>query len=152
MTKHASHFHRVGDSKEQEYLAGWQRARAELDNFRRRVKEERVGQQHMALQALIVELLPLADNLRAAAAHVPAELAAHPWVVGIIHIERQYGQLLAQLGVEVIGTVGEEFNPACHEAVAAVAGGGEGKVVEVLQPGYKMGEKVLRPAKVKVSE
>lgn len=151
MRKHASHFHRVGETKEQEYLEGWRRARAELDNFRRRVKEEKVGQQQMALQALIVELLPLADNLRAMAAHVPVELVAHPWVEGVLHVERQFSRLLTQLGVEILGVAGEKFNPAWHEAVEKMGGGEEVRVVAVLQPGYKMGEKVLRPAKVKVS-
>lgn len=151
MTRHASHFHRVGDGKEQEYLAGWQRARAELDNFRKRLASEGQEQRQAARHTLIHALLPLADNLQAMISHLPPQLAADPWAAGVVHIARQYDQLLAELGVKVFGAAGELFDPAKHEAVEKVAGEDKEKVAEVLQRGYKIGGKVIRPAKVKVS-
>lgn len=149
--KHASHIHSGKAGKEQEYLEGWQRARAELDNFRKQMRLEVAAQAQRASQANIPKVLALADNFQAIMSHVPPELAGNAWVQGVLHVARQCDQLLAELGVEVFGAVGEQFDPRRHEAVEQIAGEGESKVVAVLQRGYKTGDLVLRPAKVKVS-
>ncbi len=135
------------ESKEQEYLRGWQQAQADLANFRKRMHEE---QAHMSVRAkagMLEALLPIADNFRAIAAHAPEELKNNPWAQGVLHVARQVEQLLSELGVEIISQTGIPFDPHIHEAVA-----GEGELVsDVVQAGYRLGEKVLKPAKVRVS-
>lgn len=151
---YAARAHGARASREQEYLEGWQRARAELHNWRRRRQAQQGAELARARQEAIVPLLQLADNFQALLQHVPAELVDHAWVDGVSHVARQMEQLLREFGVEIINGAPVPFNPAWHEAVASVPGGKgavSGQVVEVVQPGYKMGEWILRPAKVKVA-
>lgn len=150
---HARQSHSVPSSKEQEYLEGWRRARAEFANFRKRMLEQ---QQHLSLQAkrqAIEPLLAVADNFRAVADHVPEDLKDNPWTQGVVHVARQLEQLLADLGVSEVGGKGQPFDPQLHEAVEESSESElpSGSVMAVVQPGYKLGETLLRPARVKVS-
>jgi molecular chaperone GrpE len=151
---HAEQAHHGGESpKEKEYLEGWQRSRAELVNFRKRVAEQQSAYSQQALKQVIEPLLSLADNLRTMLAHQPAELKDHPWVTGVAHIARQMDQVLAEYGVTLIGETGSEFDPTLHEAIEHVdsAEHPSGQVVAVVQAGYRLGDDVIRPARVKVS-
>lgn len=142
------------DDRARQYLTGWQRERAALANLRRRLAAEQTATRERLTQEITQSLLTLADNFRAMTAHTPTAFVDHPWTQGVHHIARQLEQLLAAYGVTPIDTaVGTVFNPALHEAVSrtTVPGHSAGTVVEVLQPGYRLGEHILRPARVKVA-
>jgi len=84
---------------------------------------------------------------------VPADLAGNDYIRGIQGIVKQFEKTLEQLGVQKIATVGEVFNPHFHEAVSMEEGEGDQEIVsEELQPGYRMGDDVLRPAMVRVTQ
>lgn len=154
MTIHANTIHTPSPSREQEYLAGWQRARAELDNFRKRVNQEQSHQQLRLRQEVITPLLGLADTFQAMADHLPDDLTDHAWALGVVHVARQIKQILREYGVVPIAAIGDQFDPRKHEAVSKVKklGTASGCVVEVLQTGYVLEDKVIRPAKVKVAK
>lgn len=131
------------------YMKNWQRAAADYQNFKRRVEEERMESARLANAALIINLLPLVDDLERALASVDAHLAGLTWVDGIRLIYRKFQALLEMAGVQEIEADGQPFDPAVHEAVAHAAGE-ENKVVSVVQRGYRMGDRVVRPAMVVV--
>lgn len=149
----ATSIHGLGLEREREYLAGWQRAQAELANFRRRMYEQRAAESARLRHQAVQPLLTLADQLRTAAAALPADLAEHSWVQGVLHIARQLDAVLVALGLTVIDEVGAPFDPRHHEAVSeqASAAHATGTVLVVHQPGYRIGEHVIRPAKVTVA-
>jgi molecular chaperone GrpE len=128
-----------------------QRERADAENLRRRTNEEksRLGEFYKAM--VVQELLPALDNLERAFKHTPKELKDHEYVKGIQGVMKQFEQSFAQLGVKRIKTVGEVFDPRLHEAVHMEEGEGTVEIVcEELQPGYKIGDEVIRHAMVKV--
>ncbi|MHB8376527.1 MAG: nucleotide exchange factor GrpE [Dehalococcoidia bacterium] len=135
--------------KAQANYAGWQRAAADYQNFKRRVEEERSETARFANAALVINMLPLLDDLDRALRNVDAHLAGLTWVDGIRLIHRKFQALVEMAGVEEIDADGQPFDPAQHEAVSQ-APGEEGKVVAVVQKGYKLGDRVIRPAMVVV--
>jgi molecular chaperone GrpE len=135
--------------KAQSYMQNWQRAAADYQNFKRRVEEERTETARLANAALIINLLPLIDDLERALQNVDSHLAGLTWVDGIRLIHRKFLALLDMAGVDEIAADGQEFNPSVHEAVAQVPGE-ENKVVSVVQKGYRLGDRVIRPAMVVV--
>lgn len=150
---HANEIHSAAAKAAAEYLAGWQRSRAELDNFRKRMHAGQGQLQAQHQRALIEPILSLNDNFRAMIEHVPAELQQHAWVKGAVHIARQLNDILAEFNVTTIEPRGSAFDPRLHEAIAHVteANVPSGTIVEVVQAGYQLNETVLRPAKVKVA-
>ncbi|PIT97871.1 MAG: nucleotide exchange factor GrpE [Candidatus Andersenbacteria bacterium CG10_big_fil_rev_8_21_14_0_10_54_11] len=146
----ASHIH--GTVKAAEYLAGWQRAQAELENIRRRQATEQTAQRARLTQEVAEPLLEIADNFRAAVAHIPPDIVDNAWTEGVLHIARQVENALTALGVTVIEGQGGAFDPKLHEAVhQEPARGKPGVIIEVVQPGYRVGDRIIRPARVKVS-
>lgn len=137
--------------KAQSYMASWQRAAADYQNFKRRVDEERVETSRLANAALIMNLLPLADDLERALQNVDTHLAGLTWVDGIRLIHRKFQALLDMAGVAEIEADGQVFDPAIHEAVAQVPGE-ENRVLSVVQKGYRLGDRVIRPAMVVVGQ
>ncbi|HZP58602.1 MAG TPA: nucleotide exchange factor GrpE [Dehalococcoidia bacterium] len=135
--------------KAQAYLQNWQRAAADYQNFKRRVEEERGEVARLANAALIINLLPLADDLDRALSNVDSHLAGLTWVDGIRLIQRKFQAVLDMAGVEEIPADGQPFDPAVHEAISQ-APGEENKVVSVVQKGYRLGDRVIRPAMVVV--
>jgi molecular chaperone GrpE len=128
-----------------------QRERADAENLRRRTQEEksRLGEFYKAM--VVQELLPALDNLERAFKHTPKELKDSDYVKGVQGVLKQFEQSFAQLGVKRIKTVGEVFDPRLHEAVHMEEGSGTVEVVcEELQPGYLLGDEVIRHAMVKV--
>lgn len=150
---HSTEIHSVS-TKTQEYLAGWLRARAELVNFRARVVNEQGQKDKQTKRQIIEDLMPLVDNFQAMTNHVPPELANNSWAQGVLHIAKQLEQLLAQYNVEPIKADGAQFDPNLHEAIDSVKNKKytSGHIIEVLQPGYIMGDEIIRPAKVKVAK
>ncbi|MCS7295460.1 MAG: nucleotide exchange factor GrpE [Chloroflexota bacterium] len=129
------------------YYRNWQRSAADFINYKRRVEQERSEAAKLANAALAINLLPVFDDLDRAVESVDAHLAGLNWVQGIIAIHRKFKALLESMGVTEIAAAGEPFDPNIHEAVAQEPGE-EGKVLHVLQKGYRLGDRVLRPALV----
>jgi molecular chaperone GrpE len=137
--------------KAQSYMHNWQRAAADYQNFKRRVEEERSETARLANAALVINLLPLVDDLDRALHNVDTHLAGLTWVDGIRLIQRKFQAVLEMAGVEEIHADGQQFDPSIHEAVSQ-APGEENKVVAVVQKGYRLGDRVIRPAMVIVGE
>jgi molecular chaperone GrpE len=133
------------------YLASWQRAAADYQNFKRRVEQERSEVAQMANVAMLINLLPLVDDLERALENVDAHLAGLTWLDGIRLIHRKFQALLEMNGVSEIQADGQQFDPNLHEAVM-FGDGEEGKVTSVVQKGYTLGGRVLRPAMVVVGK
>jgi len=128
-----------------------QRERADSENIRRRHQEDLAGLKDMVKASVIRELLPIIDNFERASQHVPKELRDNDYIKGVNAIVLQFEKTLKQLGVERIKTVGEVFDPHLHEAISMEEGDGSVEVVcEELQPGYRLGDEVVRHAMVKV--
>lgn len=139
------------EKKLAELTEALQRERADSVNLRRRTEEERQKLGDFYKSMVIQAFLPALDNLERALKHTPKELKDSDYAKGIQGVARQFEQCLNQLGVERIKTVGEIFDPRLHEAVHMEDGDGAVEVVcEELQPGYKIGDEVIRHAMVKV--
>jgi molecular chaperone GrpE len=135
----------------EELTEALQRERADAINVRRRAEQER---EHLAsyYKAMVVQvLLPAIDNLERALMHTPKDLKDHHYVKGVQGVAKQFEKLFGDLGVQRIKTVGEKFDPKYHEAVHMEEGDGTVEVVcEELQPGYLIGDEIIRHAMVKV--
>ncbi len=132
------------------YLRSWQRAAADFQNYKRRVEEERQRNTLFANLALVLNMLPIYDDLCRALENVDASIAGSAWVEGVRQIARKFQGALEASGVkEILAEPGMDFDPNLHEAVAQDEGE-PGKIVRVLQKGYTMGERVIRPAMVTV--
>jgi molecular chaperone GrpE len=131
----------------------YMRTQAEYDNFRRRTREERSADAKYRSQKLAEGLLPAMDNFERALAVQSDNEQVTSLLTGMEMVYRQLKEALANEGVEEVGTVGEAFNPHLHQAVMQVESGEHDSdvVVEVLQKGYQLNDRVLRPAMVKVS-
>jgi molecular chaperone GrpE len=138
-----------------EFLAALQRERAEFMNFKRRTAEERDATLGLAAESLIRKVLALADDFDLAVEHRPEGGVDESWVEGIAAIDRKLRQLLESEGVSPIdASAGIQFDPHEHEAVANVPGTGRpgGEIVEELRRGYRLRDRVIRPALVAVAE
>jgi molecular chaperone GrpE len=137
-----------------EYLVALQRERAEFLNFKRRTAEERDRDLGLAGEDLIRKVLVLADDFDRAIEARPPSIAADSWFEGIAAIDRKLRALLESEGVSPIDAApGRSFDPREHDAVASVAGTGqaEGEIVEEIRRGYRLRDRVLRPALVAVA-
>jgi molecular chaperone GrpE len=138
----------------EEYLAALQRERAEFQNFRRRTAEERLRDLGLAGEDLIRKVLALADDFDRAIESRPTSIAQDPWFDGIAAIDRKLRQLLESEGVTAIdAAAGKPFDPREHEAVANVpdTGRAAGEIVEEIRRGYRLRDRVIRPALVAVA-
>jgi molecular chaperone GrpE len=129
------------------------RKTAEFDNFRKRVERDRKDMIEWAAADVLTDLLAIADDFdRALAADAPPE--AQGYKAGLELIQRQLADLLKKRGVTVVEALGADFDPHLHQAVAydEVAGARDGEVVDVMAKGYKLGDRLLRPAIVKVAK
>jgi molecular chaperone GrpE len=125
------------------------RAVADYQNLRRRSEEERREYGRYTLAALVINYLPVLDDLDRALDSVDADIAEHRWVEGVRMVERKFRGVLESSGVQAIEADGAMFDPALHEAIS-YAPGPEGRVVAVVQTGYTLDTKVVRPAQVVV--
>src|SRR6185437_5892267 len=140
-------------AKRDEYLALAQRTQADFENYRKRVARESALAQERGVAKLAKELLPALDNLDRA---LEAAESDDPLLEGVRLVRSELAAALARVGVESFSPGGETFDPSLHEAMATVpqpseGGADSGKVVEVYQPGYRLGESILRPARVVVA-
>ncbi|MCL6522543.1 MAG: nucleotide exchange factor GrpE [Firmicutes bacterium] len=134
-----------------EYLETAQRLKADFDNYRRRMFQEQARWKADGVAEAVAELLPVADNLERALAAGGENAAALRQ--GVELTLRQLREALGRLGVEAVESVGHPFDPSVHEAVQRVEGSGrpEGEVVGEIRKGYRMRERLLRPALVAVA-
>jgi molecular chaperone GrpE len=138
----------------EEYLAGLQRERAEFINYKRRTSEEREAALGLASESLLRKVLALADDFDRAIEARPPELVDHAWVDGIAAIDRKLRMLLESEGISPIeASPGTTFDPREHEAVVNIPGTGheDGRIVEEIIRGYRLRDRVLRPAVVAVA-
>jgi molecular chaperone GrpE len=144
---------RLREEKEraESHFASWQRAAADFQNFKRRMEQERAEVGRLANAALVINLLPLMDDLERALRTVDTKLAGLTWIDGIWLIYRKFQAVLENAGVKEIEADGQPFDPNVHEAIGE-AEGEEGKVVSVVQKGYALGDRVIRPAMVIVGK
>ena len=129
------------------------RLQAEFENYKKRMAREKAEYLKFAHEALILEVLPVLDNLERALAAARAEAGSTPLLEGIEMIARLFRSVLEKAGVKPMETIGQPFDPAYHQAVAQVESchGDSNLVVEEIQKGYLIEGRVLRPAMVKVS-
>ncbi|MFA9261966.1 MAG: nucleotide exchange factor GrpE [Undibacterium sp.] len=143
--------------KAEEYLNDLKRVQADFENYKKRVKnDERELYGHLTAQ-IVTELIPVLDNFHAATGHVPADAAGSPWVTGITYIEKQFEDVLGNYGVTPLDAKpGDAFDPTRHEALDHKTTEGEGEkkltIEKVIQKGYLIKDKLVRPAKVIVTE
>ena len=137
-----------------EYLDGWQRAQAEFSNYRKRQEAERGQMMALANTAVLHKILPVVDDFERAMATMPDDLRRLTWCEGISLIKAKLDALLDSEGVKPIEAEGKEFDPVYHEAVTYEEAPGyeEGQVIGGVQRGYMLGERVLRPAMVRVAK
>lgn len=128
------------------------RALADLQNYRKKVEEEKAGFAQFANLNLLMELIPILDNFNRAFSAVPAEIQNSNWFKGALQIEQQLAGVMRKQGVcELPSSVGKKVDPNLHEPV--MTGPGEKDIViEEFEKGYKIGDRVIRPAKVKVGD
>jgi molecular chaperone GrpE len=137
-----------------EFLLALQRERAEFQNFKRRTSEERMRDLGLAGEDLIRKVLTVADDFDRAIETRPAAIADDPWFEGIAAIDRKLRQLLESEGVSTIDAApGRPFDPREHEAIANVpsADHADGEIVEEIRRGYRLRDRVIRPALVAVA-
>lgn len=136
----------------QEYLAGWQRERADFQNYKKDEARRAAELREFAGARLITEILSVLDSFDIALDFVPDDLKGHRWIHGTEQIHFQLLDILKREGIEIIPTEDETFNPALHEAVEEVKSDKpEGTIVEEVQRGYVLNGRAIRPARVKVA-
>ncbi len=135
-----------------EYLALAQRTQADFENYRKRVAREAAVAQDRGMAGLAKELLPALDNLDRA---LGAAASDDPLLEGVRLVRAELSGALTRAGIDSYRPLGEDFDPSLHEAVATApqgtGGAGSGKVVEVYQDGYRLGDSIIRPARVVVA-
>jgi molecular chaperone GrpE len=134
-------------------FARYQRLAADFENYKRRTRQELADRTQYANEELLRKLLPILDNFRRALSHTPSNLDPS-WLEGIKLVARQFEATLAAQGLTPIAALGEKFDPAQHEAIARQETDTEeeGTIVEEMQPGYRLHDRVLRPTLVKVAQ
>jgi molecular chaperone GrpE len=138
-------------SQAAEYKDGWQRSVADFQNYRRRVDAEKNETYQNAIGSVIKRYLPILDDLERALAARPSDLA---WVDGIELIYRKLQSILEAEGIKRIDAEGKMFDPNFHEAIIQESCDGyeSGQVIAVVQNGYTLGDRVIRPAQVRVAQ
>ena len=133
-------------------FARYQRLAADFENYKRRTRQDLTDRTQFANEELLRKLLPLRDNLQRALEHAPEGIDRN-WFEGIKMVVRQFDDVLQAQGLSTIPAVGEKFDPAQHEAIASEETDEheEGTIVEEMQPGYRLHNRVIRPALVKVA-
>lgn len=149
------------EAKCAEFEQGWKRALADYENLRRDMAERSSEARRDIQKAFAESLLPIVDNFGQAVRFAPkpedlpeeAQKQIGPWLQGVLYIEKQFAEALASLGVEKIEATGA-FDPHLHEAAESRTeeGKADGEILELIQEGWRLGDKVLRPAKVIVNE
>ncbi|EKE25125.1 MAG: hypothetical protein ACD_5C00285G0005 [uncultured bacterium] len=146
------------EEKAAEYLDGWKRCQADFENYKKMQSDSQKDLIKYAASNILLQIIPVLDNFHMSTAHIPEDQKNGGWVIGIMHIQKQLENVLAENGVEEISAkVGDTFDPVMHEAIEdkeCLHCEGEkkyeNKIKKVMMNGYKMGDKVIRAARVVV--
>lgn len=135
------------------YLDNWKRCQANFENYKKDQAKTSDELIRFANENLIMQIIPVLDNFNASLAHVPEDKKDNAWVTGVTYIKKQLEDILKNNGVDEIEVkVGDNFNPEIHEAIKHEAENDEqelkNKITKVVQNGYKIDGKVIRPARV----
>ncbi|MGA9191390.1 MAG: nucleotide exchange factor GrpE [Anaerolineales bacterium] len=138
----------------EEYLDGWQRARADFVNYKKRIEREQREAYRRAAGDILTRYLGIVDDLERALKDRPTEGDPGNWADGVELIYRKLRSVLEAEGVEIIDALGQPFDPNLHEAISHEDSDEQpaGYVIDVVQQGYRMGDQVLRPALVRVAK
>ena len=141
----------AAQSQAAEYKDGWQRSVAEFQNYRRRMEADKAETYQTAVGSIIKRYLPVLDDMERAMQARPADLA---WADGVELICRKLQSILEAEGLKRIEAEGQKFDPNFHEAIAQepVDGVESGTVIAIVRNGYMLGERVIRPAMVRVAQ
>jgi molecular chaperone GrpE len=130
-----------------------QRLQAEFENYKKRQAGESAETMNRAKEMVLGELLSVLDNFDLASTHLPKELENNSWAQGMQYVGQQLANKLDELGVKKIIPLGEVFDHNLHEAIEQVQSDKpEGIITDVITPGYQIGDRVVRPARVRVSK
>lgn len=143
----------AAQAKAAEYLDGWQRARAEFANARKRLEKQRAEAYKTAAVDHAAKLLPILDDFDRALVNAPKPIESDDWFEGIKLVRRKFQNIMEGLKVEPIEAVGQPFDPNFHEALSLKEADGveSGTVIEELLVGYRLGDRVIRPSLVNVA-
>ncbi len=145
----------ASEQKAAEYLEGWQREKAEFSNYKKRVNRDREQFQKDAVGRVVYKYLPILDDLERALKDSPKDGEGETWAEGIELVYRKLVTVLENDGVTPIAAeIGQIFDPNQHEAIARVPGTEHESdaIIDVMQVGYMIGERVLRPTRVAIAE
>jgi molecular chaperone GrpE len=136
-----------------EYLDGWQRARAEFANYKKRVERDQAQIFQSTKGNVVKDFLLIADDLERALKNRPQDGDGATWAEGIELVFRKLMNTFETEGVTLMDAEGQEFDPNLHEAISQEDNDefDSGQIIEVIQPGYLLGDRILRPAKVRVA-
>jgi len=153
---YAAQLKEIDDLKEQAQtsLDGWQRERADFINYRNRVEREQSQKKQDLAVEVIKKYLAVSDDINRALKSRPTEGEAAHWAEGIELIRRKLANILDCEGLTPIDAEGKQFDPNLHEAISHEDGDGHesGEIIEVVQQGYMLGDRVIRPALVRVAK
>jgi molecular chaperone GrpE len=140
--------------KSEEYLEGWQRERAEFANYKKRMERERESLRFNITGNVIRGYLEVLDDLERALNNRPTDGDGASWAEGIELIYRKFVSTLEAEGVEPMQADGQQFDPNLHEAISQEPNEDmeSGQIIEVVRNGYLIGERVLRPASVRIAQ
>lgn len=130
---------------------GWQRTQADFLNFKRNAEQEKIEICKFANRDLILNLLPVIDDFERVIDNIPEEDAKKSWVEGLKLVDRKFRDTLEKQGISCIVSLGKEFDPNCMDAISCSKGVKDMVIMEV-EKGYKMNDKIIRPAKVVVGD
>lgn len=138
--------------KTDDYLNSWKRTAADFENYKKRRDKESQELVQFAQEVTVVKMLPTLESLEQALKAAPQDEKFRVWSEGVIKIVQQLEKVLLDMGIVKIDTIGAKFDPMVHEAVELVESDKEsGTILEEIQSGYKLNNKIIRPAKVKVA-
>ncbi|MGQ9814274.1 MAG: nucleotide exchange factor GrpE [Candidatus Roseilinea sp.] len=143
------------EAKAKEYLDGWQRARAEFVNYKKRQQADNANLQQFAIGSFIGKILPVLDDFERAVNTLPHNLQGLTWIDGVLLIQRKMQLVLESEGVKPIEVAPNMlFDPTLHEAIShdEAEGIDSGHIIEEIQKGYKLGDRVIRPTLVRVAK
>ncbi len=143
----------AAEAEAEDYKDRWLRSQAEFANARKRMEKQRLDTYTNATAAVMDKLLPIVDDFDRAMENLPAEISEHSWLEGIQLVQRKLMATLDNFNVTPIEAVGEQFDPNLHEAITQEPTDEfeSGVVCRVLQTGYKIGDRVIRPSLVVVA-
>ncbi len=134
-------------SKAENNLAGWQRAQADFVNYKRFVEQEKQETSRYAATNVILSFLPILDDFDRAIEHIPEEEKKKSWLEGFLLIQKKFKDILEKQGISAIECQGAEFDHNCMDAITCMPGKKD-IVLQEIEKGYKLNDKVIRPAKV----